>query len=60
MNRLTYTEAEKLLKEIEKALDYWRQRATYIEYGTQSKSVKEPATQLTMTYKGYTIKVMIL
>ena len=53
------TESERLLKEIEKALNYYKVRSKYIEYGTGSKSNKEATNQFTMNYQGFKIKVQI-
>ena len=59
-NSFKASEAELLLKEIEQLLNPIRKRAKYVEYGTGSKSIKEPATQFTMNYGKHTIKVQIL
>ena len=59
MNRISDTEAEKLLKDIEQLLNPIRKRASHIAYGTGSTSLKEPSTQFTMNYKGFEIKVIV-
>ena len=59
MTDIKQTESEKLLKEIEQLLNPIRKRATYIEYGTGSKSIKEATDQLTMNYQGFKIKVQV-
>ena len=58
-NRIAPTEPETLLYEIEKLLKPIIRESKYVEYGTGSKSIKEPSTQLTMNYKNYQIKVIV-
>ena len=59
MNEFKTTEQEMLLHEIEKLLKPIIRKSGYIEYSTMSKSTKEPATQLTMNYKGFVIKIEV-
>ena len=58
-NRISPTEREMLLHEIEKLLKPIIRKSKYVEYSTGSKSIKEPSTQLTMNYKNYQIKVIV-
>ena len=60
MSRVKPTEQEILLKEIERLLSPIRKNASYVEYGTGSKSVKESQSQFTMNYNGFIIKVQIV
>ena len=56
---LSKTREEDLLSDIEKLLAPIRKYAEYVEYGTGSKSIKEPSTQFTMVYGKFRIKVQI-
>ena len=58
-NRVKPTEAEMLLHEIEELLKPIIKKSKYVEYGTGSKSIKEPSTQFTINYKNYQIKVIV-